>query len=74
MKNRFECYSDSALRSFSKDELIKYIRLLQENLKTIFIQYERVVEANAMMSECIEEKMEEIQKELFKKWEDDEKD
>lgn len=74
MKNRFEQYSNSTLRSFNKEQLIEYIRLLQENLKTIFIQYERVVEANAMMSECIEEKMEEIQKELFKKWEDDEKD
>lgn len=74
MKNRFEQYSYSTLKSFNKEQLIEYIRLLQENLKTIFIQYERVVEANAMMSECIEEKMEEIQKELFKKWEDDEKD
>lgn len=74
MKNRFKQYSDSTLKSFSKDELIKYIRLLQENLQLIFAQYERAVEANRKLSECItEEKMKEIEKELFKKWEDDEK-
>ncbi len=75
MKNRFERYSDSTLRSFSKDELIKYIRFLQENLQMRTVQYERAVEANGKMSECItEEKMKEIEKELFKKWADDEKD
>ena len=75
MKNRFKQYSDSTLKSFSKDELIKYIRLLQENLQLIFAQYERAVEANRKLSECItEEKMKEIEKELFKKWADDEKD
>lgn len=75
MKNRFKQYSDSTLKSFSKDELIEYIRLLQENLQLIFAQYERAVEANRKLSECItEEKMKEIEKELFKKWADDEKD
>lgn len=75
MKNRFERYSDSTLKSFSKDELIKYIRLLQENLQTLDIQSKRTIEANIKLSECIpEEKIKEIQKELFKKWEDDEKD
>lgn len=75
MKNRFECYSDSTLRSFSKDELIEYIRFLQENLQMRTVQYERAVEANGKMSECIaEEKRKEIQNELFKRWADDEKD
>lgn len=75
MKNRFECYSDSALRSFSKDELIKYIRFLQENLQMRTVQYERAVEANGKMSECIpEEKRKEIQNELFKKWGEEEND
>ena len=75
MKNRFEQYSNSTLRSFNKEQLIEYIRLLQENLQLIFAQYERAVEANRKLSECItEEKMKEIEKELFKKWADDEKD
>ena len=75
MKNRFKQYSDSTLKSLRKDELIEYIRLLQENLQLIFAQYERAVEANRKLSECItEEKMKEIEKELFKKWADDEKD
>ena len=75
MKNRFKQYSDSTLKSLSKDKLIEYIRLLQENLQLIFAQYERAVEANRKLSECItEEKMKEIEKELFKKWADDEKD
>ena len=73
MKNRFERYSDSTLRSFSKDELIKYIRFLQENLQMRTVQYERAVEANGKMSECItEEKRKEIQNELFKKWAEEE--
>ena len=75
MKNEFKRFSDSTLKSLRKDELIEYIRLLQENLQLIFAQYERAVEANRKLSECItEEKMKEIEKELFKKWADDEKD
>ena len=75
MKNRFKQYSDSTLKSLSKDKLIEYVRMIQENLQLLFIQYERAVEANRKLSECItEEKMKEIEKELFKKWEDDEKD
>lgn len=75
MKNEFKKFSDSTLKSFSKDELIEYIRLLQENLQTLDIQYKRAVEANRKMSECItEEKRKEIQNELFKKWANDEKD
>lgn len=75
MKNRFKQYSDSTLKSFSKDELIEYIRLLQENLQMLDIQYKRAVEANIKFSECItEEKRKEIQNELFKKWANDEKD
>lgn len=75
MKNRFKQYSDSTLKSFSKDELIKYIRLLQENLQTLDSQCERTAECNVKMSEYItQENMKKIEKELFKKWEDDEKD
>ena len=75
MKNEFKKFSDSTLKSFSKDELIEYIRLLQENLQTLDIQYKRAVEANRKMSECIEEeKIKIIQDELFKKWANDEKD
>lgn len=75
MKNEFKKYSDLTLKKLSKDELIEYIRLLQENLQTLDIQCKRVVEANIKFSECVaEEKRKEIQKELFKKWEDDEKD
>ena len=74
MKNEFKKYSDSTLKSFRKDELIEYIRLLQENLQTLAIQTERVVKANIKFSECVaEEKRKEIQKELFKKWANDEK-
>ena len=74
MKNRFKQYSDSTLKSFSKDELIKYIRLLQENLQTLAIQTERVVEVNKKAFEYIsDEKQKEILKELSQKWEDDEK-
>ena len=66
-------FSDSTLKSFSKDELIEYIGLLQENLQLLFTQYERAVEANRKMSEYIaKEKMKEIEKELFKKWEEEE--
>ena len=37
------------------------------------IQYKRAVEANIKFSECVaEEKRKEIQKELFKKWEEEE--
>ena len=73
MKNRFKQYSDSTLKSLRKDELLEHIRLLQENLQMLFIQYERAVEATRKLSECItEEKMKEIEKELFKKWEEEE--
>lgn len=75
MKNEFKRFSDSTLKKLSKDELIEYIRLLQENLQTLDIQYKRAVEANRKMSECItEEKRKEIQNELFKKWEEEEND
>ena len=75
MKNELKKYRDSFLKCLRKDELIEYIRLLQENLQTLDIQYKRAVEANKKLSECItEEKIKEIQKELFKKWENDEKD
>lgn len=74
MKNEFKKYSDLTLKKLSKDELIEYIRLLQENLQTLDIQCKRAVEANIKFSECVaEEERKEIQKELFKKWEDDEK-
>ena len=74
MKNRFKQYSDSTLKSFSKDELIKYIRLLQENLQTLAIQTERVVEVNKKAFEYVsDEKQKEILEELSQKWEDDEK-
>lgn len=75
MKNRFKQYSDSTLRSFSKDELIEYIRLLQENLQTLAIQTERVVEVNKKVFEYVpNEKQKEILEELSKKWEEEEKD
>ena len=75
MKNEFKRFSDSTLKKISKDELIEYIRLLQENLQMIYVQYERTVEVNIKLSECItEEKMKEIEKELFKKWEQEEND
>ena len=74
MKNRFKQYSDSTLKSFSKDELIKYIRLLQENLQTLAIQTERVVEVNKKAFEYVsDEKQKDILKEQSQKWEDDEK-
>ena len=75
MKNRFKQYSDSTLRSFRKDKLIEYIRLLQENLQTFAIQAERVAEVNEKVFEYVpDEKQKEILKELSQKWEDDEKD
>ena len=75
MKNRFKQYSDSTLRSFRKDELIEYIRLLQENLQTLAIQTERVVEVNKKAFEYVsDEKQKEILEELSQKWADDEKD
>ena len=74
MKNRFKQYSDSTLKSFRKDELIEYIRLLQENLQTLAIRTERVVEVNKKAFEYVsDEKQKEILKELSQKWEDDEK-
>ena len=75
MKNRFKQYSDSTLKSFSKDELIKYIRLLQENLQILAIREKRVAEVNKKAFEYIsDEKQKEILKELSQKWEDDEKE
>ena len=74
MKNRFKQYSDSTLKSFRKDELIEYIRLLQENLQTLAIRTERVVEVNKKVFEYVPNgKQKEILEELSKKWEDDEK-
>lgn len=73
LNNEFKRFSDSTLKRLSKDELIEYIRLLQENLQTLDIQYKRAVEANRKMSECItEEKRKEIQNELFKRWAEEE--
>lgn len=73
MKNEFKKFSNWTLKSLSKDELIEYIRLLQENLQTLDIQYKRAVEANKKLSECItEEKIKEIQNELFAKWAEEE--
>ena len=75
MKNRFKQYSDSTLRSFNKEQLIEYIRLLQENLQTLAIRTERVVEVNIKAFEYVsDEKQKEILEELSQKWEDDEKD
>ena len=75
MKTEFKRLSDSTLKKLSKDELIKYIRMQQENLQMLDIQYKRAVEANGKLAECItEEKRKEIQKELFKKWEEEEND
>ena len=74
MMNEFKRFSDMTLKSLRKDELIEHIRLLQENLQMLDIQCKRTIEANIKLSECIpEEKRKEIQKELFEKWEDDEK-
>lgn len=74
MKNRFKQYSDSTLKKLSKDELIKYIRLLQDNLQTLAIQAERVVEVNKKAFEYVsDEKQKKILEELSQKWEDDEK-
>lgn len=73
MKNRFKQYSDSTLKSFSKDELIEYIRLLQENLQTLAIRVERVVEVNEKAFEYVsDEKQKEILEELSQKWEEEE--
>ena len=75
MKNRFKQYSDSTLKSFRKDKLIEYIRLLQENLQTFAIQAERVVEVNKKAFEYVsDEKQKEILEELSQKWEGEEKD
>ena len=73
LNNEFKRFSDSTLKKLSKDELIEYIRMLQENLQTLNVQYGRAVEANIKMSECItEEKRKEIQNELFKRWAEEE--
>lgn len=75
MKNRFKQYSDSTLRSFNKEQLIEYIRLLQENLQTLTIQTKRVVEVNKKAFEYVsDEKQKEILEELSQKWEGEEKD
>lgn len=75
MKNRFKQYSDSTLRSFNKEQLIEYIRLLQENLQTLTIQTERVVQVNKKAFEYVsDEKQKEILEELSQKWEGEEKD
>ena len=73
LNNEFKRFSDSTLKKLSKDELIEYIRMLQENVQTLNVQYGRAVEANRKMSECItEEKRKEIQNELFKRWAEEE--
>lgn len=73
MKNEFKRFSDSTLKSFSKDELIEYIRLLQENLQTLAIRTERVVEVNEKAFEYVpDEKQKEILKGLSQKWEEEE--
>ena len=73
MKNKFKKFSNWTLKILSKDDLIEYIRLLQENLQMFDIQYKRVAEVNEKLSECItEEKRKEIQNELFKKWAEEE--
>lgn len=73
MKNEFKRFSDSTLKSFSKDELIEYIRLLQENLQTLAIRTERVVEVNEKAFEYVsDEKQKKILKELSQKWEEEE--
>ena len=73
MKNEFKKYSDSTLKKLSKDELIEYIRLLQENLQTLDIQAERVAEVNKKVFEYVpDEKQKEILKELSQKWEEEE--
>ena len=73
MKNRFKQYSDLSLKSFSKDELIKYIRLLQENLQTLAIREERVAEVNEKVFKYVpDEKQKEILKELSQKWKEEE--
>lgn len=73
MKNEFKKYSDSTLKSCSKEELIEYIRLLQENLQTLAIRAERVVEVNKKAFEYVsDEKQKEILEELSQKWEKEE--
>lgn len=73
MKNRFKQYSDSTLRSFNKEQLIEYIRLLQENLQMRTVQYERAVEVNKKAFEYVsDEKQKEILEELSQKWEEEE--
>lgn len=73
MKNEFKKYSDSTLKKLTKVELIEYIRLLQENLQTLAIREERVVEVNKKVFEYVpDEKKKEILKELSQKWEEEE--
>lgn len=75
MKNEFKRFSDSTLKSFSKDELIEYIRLLQENLQTLAIREERVAEVNEKVFEYVpDEKQKEILKELSQKWSEEEEE
>ena len=73
MKNEFKRFSDSTLKSLSKDELIEYIRLLQENLQTLAIREKRVAEVNEKVFEYVpDEKQNEILEELSQKWEEEE--
>ena len=73
MKNEFKKYSDSTLKSCSKEELIEYIRLLQENLQTLAIREKRVAEVNEKVFEYVpDEKQNEILEELSQKWEEEE--
>ena len=73
MKNEFKKYSDSTLKKLTKVELIEYIRLLQENLQTLAIREERVVEVNKKVFEYVpDEKKKEILEELSQKWEKEE--
>lgn len=73
MKNEFKRFSDSTLKSLSKDELIEYIRLLQENLQTFAIREKRVAEVNEKVFEYVpDEKQNEILEELSQKWEEEE--
>lgn len=71
LNNEFKRFSDSTLKKLRKDELIEYIRMLQENLQTLVIQTERVVEVNKKAFEYVsDEKQKKILKELSQKWQE----
>lgn len=73
LNNEFKRFSDSTLKKLRKDELIEYIRMLQENLQTLVIQTERVVEVNKKAFEYVsDEKQKKILKELSQKWQEEE--